>query len=121
MFWLGLMLTPDYALILLRNRHLTGGLILAGYHEVVCTRATREKMDVRKADTATAARPLIRISSTFFHHLSSDYLLDPTEFRKRIKPDLLDRYPSTSEAVYEPMLVGDLVQQELRSISLLDS
>lgn len=53
--------------------HLTGGLVLAGYHEVVVTPATVETMQKRRADPATADRPSIRISSTLFHHLSSDY------------------------------------------------
>ncbi|KAL8292486.1 hypothetical protein RQP46_001098 [Phenoliferia psychrophenolica] len=52
--------------------HLTGGIILAGYHEVVCNDATIAAIEARKADLATAARPLIRISSTSFYQLGSD-------------------------------------------------
>ncbi|KAK6835185.1 hypothetical protein PG987_009879 [Apiospora arundinis] len=55
--------------------HLTGGLIKAGYHEVGVNQATLDVIERRKADFPD--RPLVRISSTFFCHLSSDYDLAP--------------------------------------------
>lgn len=72
-------------------------------------------MDRRKVEFPT--RPLIRISSTFFWHLSADYDLVPI-------PSLLERARETraasinlgkldleDEAVYEPMKVGKQVQK----------
>jgi hypothetical protein len=52
------------------RRHLTNGLILAGYHEVVCTPETVAAIQARQSNPATASRPTVRISSTFFWHLS---------------------------------------------------
>lgn len=65
------------------RRHYTGGLILAGYHEVVCTPGTLAALSARLGNPATAMRPQIRISSTFFWHLSSDETLSPRSFRER--------------------------------------
>ncbi|KAK2461548.1 hypothetical protein APHAL10511_006011 [Amanita phalloides] len=95
--------------------HLTGGLIKAGYHEVVVnesTLATIEKRKLQKPD-----RPLIRISSTFFWHLSSDYDLITV-------PHLLERANDVQTAeeeksVYEPIKVGDFVSNELKDIALM--
>jgi len=99
--------------------HLSGGLIRAGYHEVVVNEATVATIQRRK--TEFPDRPLIRISSTFFWHLSSDYDLAPI-------PSLAERSRSQAQessiedmedAVYEPMKVGQQVQSELRHIALM--
>ncbi|KAF7799285.1 hypothetical protein EIP86_010517 [Pleurotus ostreatoroseus] len=94
--------------------HLSGGLIKAGYHEVVVNDATLEVVERRKLQCPS--RPLIRISSTFFWHLSSDYDLAPI-------PALQERAESTRAAVanlgklhedtedYPPMKVGQQVQK----------
>ncbi|PFH49691.1 hypothetical protein AMATHDRAFT_48528 [Amanita thiersii Skay4041] len=96
--------------------HITGGLIKAGFHEVVVndrTLATIEKRKVQYPD-----RPLIRISSTFFWHLASDFDLVPI-------PKLSDRATSQQrlgdekETVYEPMKVGQQVSNELKHIALM--
>jgi isopenicillin N synthase-like dioxygenase len=55
--------------------YITGGLIKAGYHEVVVNERTLEAVEARKARFPD--RPLIRISSTLFWHLNSDYDLAP--------------------------------------------
>ena len=55
--------------------HLTGGLVKAGFHEVVVNASTVETIERRKIELPE--RPLVRISSTFFWHLSSDYDLSP--------------------------------------------
>jgi len=49
-------------------------------------------------------RPLIRISSTFFWHLSSDYELAPIG-------SLAQRIEDKEKTVYEPMKVGQQVQK----------
>ncbi|KZT52910.1 Clavaminate synthase-like protein [Calocera cornea HHB12733] len=90
--------------------HLSGGLVKAGYHEVVVNDATLQAMDrIRHTD-----RPLIRISSTFFYHLSSDFTLRPI-------PQLEERAEKRSEAEghaelgeresYEVMKVGQQVEK----------
>ncbi|GAA5858353.1 hypothetical protein JCM1840_001160 [Sporobolomyces johnsonii] len=112
--------------------HLTGGLILAGYHEVVCTPATLTSLSARQSWTPTASRPPIRISSTFFWHLSSDYALRPREFLEKVgRSEVVQRerekqlrengeVPWEREApTYEEgMMVGTLVQNELKEIAL---
>jgi isopenicillin N synthase-like dioxygenase len=92
--------------------HLSGGLIRAGYHEVVVNEATVAVIEKRQAQFPD--RPVIRISSTFFWHLSSDYDLAPI-------PTLVARSREEGEdqTVYEPMKVGQQVQNELRHIALM--
>ncbi|GAA5902543.1 hypothetical protein JCM5296_002318 [Sporobolomyces johnsonii] len=112
--------------------HLTGGLILAGYHEVVCTPATLASLSARQSSTPTASRPPIRISSTFFWHLSSDYALRPREFLEKVgRSEVVQRerekqlrengevpWEREAGAYEEGMMVGTLVQNELKEIAL---
>ncbi|RPD64815.1 Clavaminate synthase-like protein [Lentinus tigrinus ALCF2SS1-7] len=103
--------------------HLSGGLIKAGFHEVVVNDATLQAIERRKAENP--GRPLIRISSTFFWHLSSDYDLAPIpELQQRareIRADAvnLGKVDLDEETVYEPMKVGQQVLNELRHIALM--
>ncbi|KAI2470779.1 Clavaminate synthase-like protein [Annulohypoxylon bovei var. microspora] len=102
--------------------HLTGGLVKAGYHEVVVNDATLRSVAARRRDFPD--RPLVRISSTFFWHLGSDYDLAPI-------PALADQARAVraanfdlgrdegDEVAYEPMKVGQQVQNELKHIALL--
>ncbi|KAH9049409.1 Clavaminate synthase-like protein [Lactarius hengduanensis] len=104
--------------------HLSGGLIKAGYHEVVVNESTVETIERRKSEFPD--RPLIRISSTFFWHLSSDHDLAPI-------PSLAKRSNDTKvqssnmgistgdleDTIYEPMKVGQQVQNELKHIKLM--
>ncbi|EOR01793.1 hypothetical protein J056_004029 [Wallemia ichthyophaga EXF-994] len=78
--------------------HYTGGKILAGFHEVVVNDKTISQIENHMQQHP--ARPLIRVSSTFFYHLSSSLPL----------PEHLPKYPA--------MNVGDLVMNELKSIGL---
>lgn len=78
--------------------HYTGGKILAGFHEVVVNEKTLTQIEKQKQEHPE--RPLIRVSSTFFYHLSSSFAL----------PEHLPKYPA--------MNVGDLVMNELKSIGL---
>lgn len=78
---------------------MTGGQVLAGYHEVVCGEAT-----VAAAESARAAgRPLWRVSSTVFSHLASDSVLEPQGSFGT--PESRARYPT--------MAVGEQVRREL--------
>lgn len=114
-------------------RHLTGGLILAGFHEVVCTERTLAVMKERVQDPVLRLRPSIRISSTFFWHISSDYCLDSRSFMNRVQDDsplcALEIEEKLVKKVvgdlardldlYPEMKVGTLVQNELKHISLM--
>ena len=94
--------------------HVTGGLVKAGFHEVVVNEQTVETVRRRAAESPD--RPLVRISSTFFWHLASDYDLAPV-------PGLAERARRVAEeqrrlgrdegppAEYPPMKVGLQVQR----------
>ncbi|KAK3331617.1 hypothetical protein B0T19DRAFT_413658 [Cercophora scortea] len=102
--------------------HITGGLIKAGFHEVVVNDKTVEVIEAREREFPD--RPLVRISSTFFWHLSSDHDLTPIpEAAEKAKVLRAEAYnlgrDEGDEVVYEPMLVGELVQNELRHIALM--
>ncbi|KIM47745.1 hypothetical protein M413DRAFT_439417 [Hebeloma cylindrosporum] len=98
--------------------HITGGLIKAGFHEVVVNDQTLQVIDKRKV--AFPDRPLIRISSTFFWHLSSDYDLIPI-------PALIDQARALRDAhvragksdgdevLYQPMKVGHQVAKRVET------
>jgi len=96
--------------------HITGGLVKAGLHEVVVNERTLEVIKQRKEKFPD--RPLIRISSTFFWHLSSDIDLKPiTELKERA--DTLRELNHEEVEEYPPMKVGEQVQLELRHIALM--
>lgn len=84
--------------------HLTGGVIRAGFHEVVIVDSTLKQIETQKSKS----RPLWRISSTVFFHLQSDKTLEPLgKFRTK---ESLENYPS--------QLVGEQVQRELGFLEL---
>lgn len=93
--------------------HLSGGLVKAGFHEVVVNDATLEAIERRKHDFPD--RPLIRISSTFFWHLSSDFDLTPISAlqsrAKALNTDASNMGAVDDDTVYEPMKVGQQVQK----------
>ncbi|KIP12538.1 hypothetical protein PHLGIDRAFT_27334 [Phlebiopsis gigantea 11061_1 CR5-6] len=101
--------------------HLSGGLIKAGFHEVVVNTATLQAIERRK--TSVPDRPLIRISSTFFWHLSSDFDLAPIptlqERAIQARANLVNLGKVDEETQYEPMKVGQQVQNELKHIALM--
>ncbi|KAK5659595.1 hypothetical protein OQA88_798 [Cercophora sp. LCS_1] len=102
--------------------HITGGLIKAGYHEVVVNEKTVEVIERRKRELPE--RPLVRISSTFFWHLSSDFDLAPI-------PELVDKAKELraenfnlgrdegDEVEYPPMKVGEQVQRYVLALAPL--
>ncbi|CAA7265907.1 unnamed protein product [Cyclocybe aegerita] len=94
--------------------HITGGFIKAGFHEVVVNEQTLEVIKKQKASSPD--RPLIRISSTFFWHLSSDYDLVPIPFLEERARSLRAEHSKAGksdgdESVYSPMKVGQQVAQ----------
>ncbi|KAF4469501.1 hypothetical protein FALBO_3592 [Fusarium albosuccineum] len=102
--------------------HITGGLIKAGFHEVVVNDKTVETIEKRKREFPD--RPLVRISSTLFWHLGSDFDLVPVpkladrarEVRERQKELGRDE---GRESEYPAMKVGHQVQAELKHIALM--
>ncbi|KAG8919663.1 hypothetical protein FRC01_001181 [Tulasnella sp. 417] len=61
---------------------------------------------------AQGTRPLIRISSTFFWHLSSDYDLEPIQSLQALAVDVRKQAGEDESEVqtYEKMKVGTQVQ-----------
>jgi isopenicillin N synthase-like dioxygenase len=102
--------------------HITGGLIKAGFHEVIVNDKTIETIEKRKHEFPD--RPLVRISSTLFWHLGSDVDLTPVpklatranEVRERQKELGRDE---GREVEYPAMKVGHQVQAELKHIALM--
>ncbi|KAI1071833.1 hypothetical protein LB507_004869 [Fusarium sp. FIESC RH6] len=102
--------------------HITGGLIKAGFHEVIVNEKTIETIEKRKREVPD--RPLVRISSTLFWHLGSDIDLTPVpnlvarakEVRERQKELGRDEGRETE---YPSMKVGHQVQAELKHIALM--
>jgi isopenicillin N synthase-like dioxygenase len=98
---------PDGCLIVQAGKqieYLTGGHVLAGFHEVIVTDATRAVIDRKKA----AGESLWRVSSTLFSQIASDQLLFP-----------LPPFNTPNAIVdFPPIKCGHQVQHELEMISL---
>lgn len=100
--------------------HATGGLVKAGYHEVTVNDATLAAMERRRRDCP--GRPLVRISSTLFWHLNSDFDLAPVpalaERARQLRAEQArlgrDEGPA---AAYPCVKVGHQVQRYLFSSS----
>lgn len=102
--------------------YITGGLIKAGYHEVVVNERTKEVIEQRKQQFPD--RPLVRISSTFFWHLSSDFDLAPIpELADKAKEVRVQQFnlgkDEGEEVEYPPLKVGEQVSNELKHIALM--
>lgn len=84
--------------------HLTGGDVIAGFHEVVVNERTLDVIEQRKA----ANKTLWRVSSTLFSQIASDQLLQP-----------IGKFANAPRAKnFPPMLTGHQVQRELEAIAL---
>lgn len=93
---------------------ITGGFILAGYHEVIYTQATKDKLEEVKLEMEQSGkkRVLWRISSTMFGHLR--YNVD-------IKPlaEMEDFYNvEEAKAKYPSMTSHEKLIEELKAINL---
>eukprot|EP01023_Acetabularia_acetabulum_P050769 TRINITY_DN5522_c0_g1_i5.p4 TRINITY_DN5522_c0_g1~~TRINITY_DN5522_c0_g1_i5.p4 ORF type:complete len:109 (-),score=21.13 TRINITY_DN5522_c0_g1_i5:178-504(-) len=84
--------------------YLTGGIIRAGFHEVIVSQDTVDSIQVAREEK----RSLWRISSTVFVHILSDEYLEP--LGRYSTPQALEQYPR--------ILAGAQVQQELEAIKL---
>lgn len=86
----------------------TGGVIQAGYHEVLITEDTIKSIEKRK----DLDRPLWRVSSTLFNHIQPDLNMQPINELKVNYPD------SFNEMKYPKILAHDMVMNELSGINL---
>lgn len=96
---------PDGCLLLQAGKQLawlTGGDIMEGMHEVLCTEATAAAIERHRH----GPRPLWRISSTVFAHLGPDVVMKP--LAGNMAP--VDAYAAVRAA--------DYVHQELLDIQL---
>jgi isopenicillin N synthase-like dioxygenase len=98
---------PTNCLLLQAGRQfewLTGGHVLAGFHEVVVTDKTVESIEAARK----AKKSLWRVSSTLFGHIASDNTLQP--LGNFASEETAKHYPATK--------AGAQVQQELDAIKL---
>eukprot|EP01133_Synstelium_polycarpum_P003764 gene3764-4339_t len=98
---------PPGCLLLQAGKQLewvTGGDIMAGFHEVVVTKETIDAVERAKNE----GRSLWRISSTLFGHVASDKNLSVLE--PFATPETLEKYPT--------MLAGKQSEEELQMINL---
>jgi isopenicillin N synthase-like dioxygenase len=101
---------PDGCLLVQAGKqleYLTGGHVLAGFHEVVVNSATVKVIDERKADN----KSLWRVSSTCFGHIQSDVELRP--LGPFLNENTISKFP--------PTLAGFQVRDELEAIALAKS
>jgi len=88
---------------------LTGGYIMAGYHEVIVTETTVRQVEKAREE----GKPLWRISSTLFSHVASDNILRVIYGSEEQKRLAKEQYPDIS--------AGDFVVKELEYIKLAKS
>ena len=99
---------PDGCLLVQAGKqieYLTGGHVLAGFHEVIVSPGTIEVIDRHKHQN----KSLWRVSSTCFGHIASDQILEPLAHFKSADPRG-EKFP--------PIAAGHQVKAELDSISL---
>ena len=93
---------------------MTGGYILAGYHEVIYTQSTKDKLEeVKKEMEETGKkRVLWRISSTMFGHIRFDVDISPLPQMECYydKEEAAKKYPKMTS--YEKLI------EELKAINL---
>ncbi|CAF1328409.1 unnamed protein product [Rotaria sordida] len=83
---------------------LTGGQVLAGFHEVVVSEQTIQVID----EASKVGRSLWRVSSTMFTHIASDRILQP--LKPFATPETMKKYP--------PIKAGAQVLAELAAVNL---
>lgn len=107
---------PDGCLIMqagIMFEWLTGGFVLAGYHEVIYTEATKEALNKAKKEAEMGKkRVLWRISSTLFGHLRYNVNIAPL-------PELAGFYdPDYARTKYTQMTAHEKLCEELAAINL---
>ena len=93
---------------------ITGGYILAGYHEVVYTEATKAVVDKKLQENAKGANNILwRISSTLFSHLRYDVDLTPLAEMENLHDKV-----KIQAGKYPKMTAHDKLMEELKAINL---
>lgn len=91
---------------------MTGGYVLAGFHEVVYTDATKRQLEQNLVDREQGIRKSTwRISSTCFSHLRYDVDIGPL-------PELSHLIDDQARAKYTPMTAHDKLIEELKAVNL---
>ena len=88
--------------------HITGGYVLAGFHEVVYTEATKKKYEEAKEN----GRSTWRVSSTMFTHFRYNVDCSPM-------PELKDRHREKAETKYPKMSAFDILMTELSATNMV--
>ena len=83
---------------------LTGGQVLAGFHEVVVSEQTIQAIN----EASKAGRSLWRVSSTLFATVASDHVLQP--LKPFLDSETMNKYP--------PVKVGAYILAELAAINI---
>lgn len=106
---------PDGCLLLqagIQLEYLTGGSLMAGFHEVVYTEEVKKVADQRKEENKKLGydkHKLWRVSSTLFSQIRHNVILEP-----------IGKYKNNESAKkYPPILTRDQVAEELKAISLM--
>jgi hypothetical protein len=93
---------------------ITGGYVLAGFHEVIYTQATKDAIEQVKKENELTEKPKIlwRVSSTLFSHLRYNVDLSPLKELEGLysKEESLKKY--TKCTAYEKLI------EELKAINL---
>ena len=94
--------------------HITGGYVLAGFHEVVYHQSTKDTRDrfIKERDEQGIRHSTWRISSTLFSHLRYDVDLTPLKEMNHLYDD------KETELKYPPKTSFELLCDELRAINL---
>lgn len=98
---------PDNCLLIQAGKqieYLTGGHVLAGFHEVVVNDNTIAVINKKRSEN----KSLWRVSSTLFSNIQSDAILEPIGYFKT----------EETSAKYPPLYAGEQVERELKAISL---
>lgn len=107
---------PDGCLLLqagMQLEYLTGGTLMAGFHEVVYTDEVKKIVDTKRGENLKAGKDihkLWRVSSTLFSQIRQNVTLEP--IGKYKTPESIKKYPS--------ILTRDQVAEELKAINLMD-
>ena len=103
---------PDGCLLIqsgIQIEWMTGGFIKAGFHEVVYTDATKEKVQKRLEENKDAQ--VWRVSSTLFSHIRHDLSLAPLEC-------LQDKWDEGALEKYKDITSEEKTMEELKAINL---
>mmetsp|Transcript_4559 Transcript_4559/g.6903 ORF Transcript_4559/g.6903 Transcript_4559/m.6903 type:complete len:348 (-) Transcript_4559:146-1189(-) len=92
--------------------HITGGYVMAGYHEVIYTDKTKAVVDKKLEENKEGASNILwRISSTLFSHLRYDVDLSPL-------PEMEKLHVKENLSKYTKMTAHEKLMEELRAINL---